>query len=78
VGILIRQTNFPVVKSYGDEKMEHYSKSRREFTALTIFCWSESLGINLKAKEGHLSYLRGLPGSCIGSWCGTNFHGNRA
>jgi len=33
-------------------RWKHYSKSRRrEFTALTIVCWGESLRINLNAKE---------------------------
>jgi len=51
--------------------MEHYSKSRRrEFTALTIVCWGESLRNHLKAKEGHLLYSQGLPGSYRESlWC---------
>ena len=44
--------------------MKNYSKiRRREFTALNIVCWGESLRNHLKAKEGHLLYSKGLPGS---------------
>ena len=45
-------------------RWKHYSKSRRrEFTALIIICWGESLRFDLKAKEGHLLYSKSLPGS---------------
>ena len=61
MGLLIRLTivpvvkgmvMVPVVKGMVMGRWNHYSKSRRrEFTALTIVCWGESLRINLKVKE---------------------------
>ena len=64
MGILIRQTKVPVVKRQVDGEMEHHSKSRwREFTAISIVCWGESLRSHLKAKESHLLYSKALPGS---------------
>jgi len=52
MGLLIRLNIVPVVKGMVMGRWKHYSKSRRrEFTALTIVCWGESLRINLKAKE---------------------------
>ena len=65
----MRQTKIPVVKRLVMGRWKHYSKSRRrEFTLCTNVCRGKSLRIHLRAREGHLLYYRGLPGSYRGAF----------